>query len=229
MATQFCTVVVDQTGPKADAVVILLHGAGDTGPGVMDWANSVLGRQLDFPTAKLLYPSAPVRTYTAARGMKRTVWFDWKKICPDVPEFTGTLNHMCDQLSGVIDEEVQKGTPKSRIVIGGLSMGGAMALHLGYRYHPDVAGVFALSTFLQTDSAVYKHMENRDEARPLPPLFCCHGTRDKLILPSWGQTTFRNLEGAGVYGEFHTYDMAHEMCGEELQQLRSWICDRLGK
>lgn len=35
-------------------------------------------------------------------------------------------------------------------------MGGAMALHLACRYHPDVAGVFALSSFLNKDSAAFQ-------------------------------------------------------------------------
>ncbi len=39
---------------------------------------------------------------------------------------------------------------------GGISMGGGLALHLGYRFHQDVAGVFALSSFLNKDSTVYQ-------------------------------------------------------------------------
>lgn len=35
-------------------------------------------------------------------------------------------------------------------------MGGTMALHLCYRFIPEVAGVFALSSFLNDDSVVYK-------------------------------------------------------------------------
>lgn len=35
-------------------------------------------------------------------------------------------------------------------------MGGALALHLGYRFVPDVAGVFALSAFLNENSVTYK-------------------------------------------------------------------------
>lgn len=35
-------------------------------------------------------------------------------------------------------------------------MGGAMALHLACRYHQDVAGVFALSSFLNKDSVIYQ-------------------------------------------------------------------------
>lgn len=35
-------------------------------------------------------------------------------------------------------------------------MGGAMALHLAYRFHQDVAGVFTLSGFLNDKSIVYE-------------------------------------------------------------------------
>lgn len=34
-------------------------------------------------------------------------------------------------------------------------MGGGMAMHLAYRFHQDVAGVFALSSFLNDNSVVY--------------------------------------------------------------------------
>lgn len=35
-------------------------------------------------------------------------------------------------------------------------MGGGMSLHLGYRFVRDVAGVFALSSFLADESKVFK-------------------------------------------------------------------------
>lgn len=42
------------------------------------------------------------------------------------------------------------------LVLGGFSMGGAMAMHLAFRFVPEVAGVFALSSFLNDNSATYK-------------------------------------------------------------------------
>jgi len=35
-------------------------------------------------------------------------------------------------------------------------MGGALALHFGYRFCTDLAGVFALSSFLNENSSVYE-------------------------------------------------------------------------
>lgn len=48
------------------------------------------------------------------------------------------------------------------LIKGGFSMGGAMALHLACRYHPDVAGVFALSSFLNKDSVTYQVNQHWD-------------------------------------------------------------------
>lgn len=54
---------------------------------------------------------------------------------------------------------------------GGFSMGGAMALHLVCRYHPDVAGVFALSSFLNKDSVAFQvHQQSAISIKPMDGL-----------------------------------------------------------
>ena len=63
---------------------------------------------------------------------------------------------MCDNVLQSIEEEVAKGTPYNRIVIGGFSMGGALALHLAYRFKKPFAGCFTISSFLNHDSLVYE-------------------------------------------------------------------------
>ena len=50
-------------------------------------------------------------------------------------------------------------------------MGGAMALHLVCRYHPDVAGVFALSSFLNKDSVAFQvHQQSAIYIKPMDGL-----------------------------------------------------------
>lgn len=47
-------------------------------------------------------------------------------------------------------------------------MGGAMALHLVCRYHPDVAGVFALLSFLNKDSVAFQvHQQSAISIKPM--------------------------------------------------------------
>ncbi|KAK6291121.1 hypothetical protein J4Q44_G00384730 [Coregonus suidteri] len=152
--------VVSPTG-KHSASVIFLHGSGDTGQGVRAWVKEVSVPDLDFPHIRVVYPTAPARPYTPMRGALSNVWFDRYKISRDCLEHLESIDAMANSLGAVIQEEVRAGVPKHRMIIGGFSMGGAMALHLACRYHPDVAGVFALSSFLNKDSVVYQAVEER--------------------------------------------------------------------
>lgn len=52
-------------------------------------------------------------------------------------------------------DEANTGVPREKVIVGGFQMGGAMALHLGYKFNTNIAGVFALSSFLPPDSLLY--------------------------------------------------------------------------
>ncbi|NXI66327.1 LYPL1 protein, partial [Anseranas semipalmata] len=111
-------------------------------------------------------------------------------------------------------------------IVGGFSMGGGMAMHLAYRFHQDLAGVFALSSFLNKDSAVYQTLK-RDE-RVLPELFQCHGTADELVLYSWGEETNKMLKSLGVSTSLHTFpNLNHELNRTEIEKLKTWILKKL--
>ncbi|KYO43578.1 lysophospholipase-like protein 1 [Alligator mississippiensis] len=165
------------------ASVIFLHGSGDTGQGVRAWMKQVLSQDLAFQHIKVIYPTAPARPYTPMKGALSTVWFDRYKISNDCPEHIETIDSMCKLLTELINEEIKNGIQKDRILLGGFSMGGCMAMHLAYRYHQDVAGVFALSSFLNKTSLVYQALCKNESI--LPELFQCHGTVDELVLYSW--------------------------------------------
>ncbi|XP_021574283.1 lysophospholipase-like protein 1 isoform X3 [Carlito syrichta] len=116
--------------------------------------------------------------------------------------------------------------PSVFLLLGGFSMGGCMAMHLAYRNHRDVAGVFALSSFLNKASAVYQALQKSDGV--LPELFQCHGTADELVLHSWGEETNSMLKSLGVNTKFHSIpDIYHELSKIELEKLKSWILTKL--
>lgn len=142
---------------------------------------------------------------------------------PDVPEHLETIDDMGKEIVNLIDKEVAAGIPKNRIVIGGFSMGGCLALHTAYRFTQGLAGIFALSSFLNKGSAVYSSLQkNKDYATT--PLFMCHGDRDTLVPLQWGQETFENLSQLGVKGDFHTLkNTLHELKKKEVEQLSQWF------
>ncbi len=52
-------------------------------------------------------------------------------------------------MQGLIDDEEQKGIPRSRIVVGGFSQGGAVAVYSALAYDKQpLAAILALSTWL---------------------------------------------------------------------------------
>ncbi|XP_028714181.1 lysophospholipase-like protein 1 [Peromyscus leucopus] len=224
-AVQLQRCVVSPTG-RHTASLIFLHGSGHSGQGQREWISNVLNQDLTFQHIKIIYPTAPSRPYTPMKGGLSNVWFDRFKISNDSPEHLESIDRMCQVLTELIDDEVKNGIQKSRILVGGFSMGGCMAIHLAYRNHRDVAGVFALSSFLNKESAVYKDLQHRDGT--LPELFQCHGTADELVLHSWGQETNSNLKSLGVSTVFHSFpDLYHELNRTELQRLKSWILTKL--
>jgi len=218
-------------GASQTGLVIFLHGSGDTGHGVKAWVEMLLGAKAAFPHLKMIFPTAPVRPYTPLGGDLSHVWFNRKSIKPDVPEELDTLEPMAEEINRFIEKQVANGTPINRIILGGFSMGGAMALHVGYRYKTDLAGVFTLSSFINNDSVLYKHLESKrskEEKLVVPPLFMCHGERDDLVKISWGEDTFNRLTSLGVTAEFHRFpNMLHELKKKELEMLYSWINNRI--
>ncbi|KAJ6666922.1 hypothetical protein lerEdw1_018924 [Lerista edwardsae] len=200
--------------------------AGDTGQGIKAYIKEVLNRDLSFQHIKVIYPTAPARPYTPMGGSLSNVWFDRYKISNDCQEHIETIDSTCQELTGLIDDEVKNGIRKNRILLGGFSMGGGMAMHLAYRYHQDVAGVFALSSFLNKNSAVYQALKKNETE--LPELFQCHGTADELVLYSWGEETNKTLESLGVTTTFLTFsNLHHELNKDELEKLQAWLLKKL--
>uniref|UniRef100_UPI003AADEB80 lysophospholipase-like protein 1 isoform X2 n=1 Tax=Centroberyx gerrardi TaxID=166262 RepID=UPI003AADEB80 len=216
---------VSPTGQHS-ASVIFLHGSGDTGQGLRAWVRDVMVPDLAFSHIRVIYPTAPARPYTPMRGALSTVWFDRHKISRDCPEHLESIDAMCSILGSVIQDELNVGVPKHRMIIGGFSMGGAMALHLACRYHPDIAGVFALSSFLNKDSVAFQ--ERVRAGNSLPDLFQCHGTSDDLVLHQWGEDTATLLRKAGMGTTFHSFPgLYHQLSQPEMELLRTWILTKL--
>ncbi|XP_077013983.1 lysophospholipase-like protein 1 isoform X1 [Tamandua tetradactyla] len=211
---------------RHSASLIFLHGSGDSGQGLRNWIKQVSHQDLAFQHIKVIYPTAPSRPYTPMKGTMSNVWFDRFKISDDCPEHLESIDVMCQVLTDLINDEVKSGIKKNRILIGGFSMGGCMAMHLAYRNHQDVAGVFALSSFLNKTSAVYQALQKTDGI--LPELFQCHGTADELVLHSWGEETNLMLTSLGVSTKFYSFpNVYHELSKTELEELKSWILKKL--
>ncbi|XP_021533034.2 lysophospholipase-like protein 1 isoform X3 [Aotus nancymaae] len=102
---------------RHSASLIFLHGSGDSGRGLRMWIKQVLNQDLTFQHIKIIYPTAPPRSYTPMKGGISNVWFDRFKISNDCPEHLESIDVMCQVLTDLIDDEVKSGIKKNRILI----------------------------------------------------------------------------------------------------------------
>ncbi|CAH2103166.1 unnamed protein product [Euphydryas editha] len=210
------------TGAKHTATVIFFHGSGASGDHMKEWVN-LMAKNFSFPHIKILYPTAPLQPYTPAGGLMSNVWFDRVDIDKKAPEIIKSLNSIEGDIKMLIKKENEIGISNNRIIVGGFSMGGALALHTAYRWESNLAGVFAFSSFLNDNSSVYEELKKSNKNVSVP-LLQIHGNADDLVDISWGQATFNELKALGVQGEFYVMErLGHSINKRGLHIIKDWI------
>ncbi|XP_055707194.1 lysophospholipase-like protein 1 [Phlebotomus papatasi] len=217
------------TGKSHSATVIFFHGSGDTGSNLVEWIRFLLGQDMTFGHIKMVFPTAPLQKYTPLDGELSNVWFDRKSISIEAKECRLSLASIYETVGELLKTEIDAGIPENRIIVGGFSMGGALAMHTGFHINQSLAGVFAISSFLNRGSIVYDSLKNRTNSlKPLPNFLMFHGERDMLVPLKWGKETFDNLQDHGVNGTFvPVRNTMHELKKSELLQLKDWIASVL--
>jgi predicted esterase len=104
----------------------------------------------------------------------------------------------------LIDQEVAKGIPAERIVVGGFSQGGAMSLLSGVTYKNQLGGIFGLSCYLLLQKKI-KDMIPTDNPNQKTPIFMGHGDADQVVAHKWGKMSADELEKHGYKVDFRTY------------------------
>ncbi|XP_031636947.1 lysophospholipase-like protein 1 isoform X2 [Contarinia nasturtii] len=191
----------------------------------MEWIRFLIGKDMQFPHLKVIIPTAPVQPYTPLDGEPSHVWFDRLAISKKAKECQPSMENAYEYVKDLINIEKDSGIPANRIVIGGFSMGGALALHAGFHVNQDLAGIFTASSFLNDDSIVFETLRSRqNEQKPLPKLLMYHGDRDSLVPLSWGKETYDKLIALDASGEFKTLkNTLHELKAKELLEIQEWI------
>uniref|UniRef100_A0A7G3AND7 palmitoyl-protein hydrolase n=2 Tax=Lutzomyia longipalpis TaxID=7200 RepID=A0A7G3AND7_LUTLO len=214
------------TGKSHSATVIFFHGSGDTGSNLVEWIRFLLGHDMTFGHIKMIFPTAPLQKYTPLDGEESHVWFDRKAISIEAKECRLSLASIYETVGELLKTEIDAGIPESRIIVGGFSMGGTLAMHTGFHINQALAGVFVISSFLNRGSIVYDSLANPSSktAKQLPQFLMFHGERDTLVPIKWGMETFNNLQDLNVKGNFvPVRNTMHELKKSELLQLQEWI------
>jgi phospholipase/carboxylesterase len=216
------------SGSAAQSAIVFLHGSGDNGPNFKRWIGlQAFVKKLAAEGVHVEFPTAVPISYTLFRGRKESVWFDRLEMDPSSPEQTASVEQSVGQLESLLDDLVASGVLPSRIAIGGFSMGGGIALQTALRSKHALAGVFAMSSYMCDDAAVYRLLEEPSWSARSPPLriWMAHGANDDFVLPAWGQSTAKRLSAVrGLEVSWRTYPrLRHELRSDELDDLNAFL------
>lgn len=197
------------------ATVIFLHGLGDTGHG---WASSFAAIQ--SPYIKYICPTAPTMPVTLNGGIRMPSWFDLMTLDANGPEDVEGIKRAAESVHQLIDQEEKNGIKSNRIILGGFSQGGALALYSALRLQKPLAGIVALSCWVPVNSEFPDAaIGNRDT-----PVLQCHGDMDPLVPIQWGQMTSTVLKRFMKNVEFKKYSgLSHSSCDEEMADVKEFI------
>jgi phospholipase/carboxylesterase len=207
-----------QTSPSPAASVIWLHGLGADG---YDFVPVV--RELELlktPAARYVFPHAPTRAVTINGGYVMRAWYDILGNDLVRREDEQGIRESQQQVEALIAREVERGTPRSRIVLAGFSQGGAIALQTGLRQREPLAALLALSTYLPLAAAF--DAEREDVSRSVP-IFMAHGRSDPVIPLARATTSRDQLKAAGYSVEWHEYEMPHSVCEDEIRAIAAFL------
>ncbi len=203
--------------------VIWLHGLGADGNDFVPII-PVLSAP-DWPPLRFVFPHAPVMPVTVNGGMAMRAWYDIKGMDIADKQDEAGIRASMQAVQALIERENERGVPTERIVLAGFSQGGAIALSLGLRLEQRLAGIVALSTYLPLADAL---AGERSPAHADTPIFWGHGSQDPVVPQALGEHSRDALQALGYAVDWHSYPMAHQVSGEEIADLKSWLGPRLG-
>ena len=209
------------SGKNPTAAVVWLHGLGADG---YDFLPIV--QQLNLPednAIHFVFPHAPVQPVSINQGVAMNAWYDIHELSMHAPEDQAGIFTSMHALEALVTNKFSHLDP-GRILLAGFSQGGALTLHTILHGSVIFGGAIALSTYLPlraltTQVSPERFMHNE--------IFMAHGTHDEILPHEIGKLSKDVLLKLGAHVEWHEYPMGHQLCDDQIEDIRTWILKRL--
>ena len=206
------------TTEHPEAAVIWMHGLGADGNDFVP----IVG-ELDLsgcPGIRFIFPHAETMPVTINGGYVMRAWYDILGMDLVRREDEAGLRQSQARIEQLIEREVSRGIPASRIVLAGFSQGCAMTLQTGLRYPQQLAGLLCLSGYLPLADAIIRE---RHPSNQQTPIFLAHGRGDGVVTIDRAEMSRDLLREQGYAIEWHEYLMQHSVCEEEIIDMGHWL------
>ena len=243
-----CEEVVPPAPPSApSAALIWLHGLGDASD---MWKskleNNFAGRRLQH--VKCLFPRATEQAVTCHGGDSHCSWFDIQSlpVSPTEPGDPVGLKGTIAAIYSLIESLKREGIPPHRVVLGGFSQGGAVAIIAGMTFMDTLCGIVSISgwcvkvptaassvTACATNSTVDTvttslSTEKIDSLPSMPvKLFFSCGSGDPIIDYELSKSSMETLkQNIGIDVTTKTYQRAKHMpTSAEMVDIQNFISE----
>jgi len=199
---------------SAEYCVIWLHGLGANGH---DFESIVPELKLPLPIL-YIFPHAPTQAVTVNMGMEMPAWYDIKN--------AGAIDEEADwqgmaqseqSLNDLVKLAEAHGVESNKILLAGFSQGGVIAYRTALKSPKPFAGVMALSTYLPLNDN--DHFKQPNET----PILIAHGEHDPVVPIVLAKQAAKCLVGAGYLPKLIEFNMAHQVCYEEIKVMSDFI------
>ena len=210
-------------GSERKAVVILLHGLGGA-------ASAMEGIFMDSPfrNVQWIFPVAPTRPVTLNFGSPEPAWYDMKTLDPaNFWDDRENILASSEYIKDIVLRLVHEGVPPKRIILGGFSQGGAIALTCAVHALDGVAvgGVVALSSYLpMADEYLGGRLSVSSTAKDTS-FFLAHGDADPVLDVSLGKKAGDTLWQLGARKlQFHLMrGLGHSRSDAETALVKQFV------
>ncbi|XP_059096697.1 acyl-protein thioesterase 1-like [Tigriopus californicus] len=210
----------------SSGTILFFHDVGDNGG---KWTKR-LGALFPDENIRIFCPTASEMPVGLFNGLCMHSWFDMNKDHDPMEGEIWDIKKIWDNsksakfVGQLIDFELLHGTPLDKIILGGHSQGGALALYAGLSYvnkttEKNLGGIFTLGSWLllrwEFDSA---YAQSIIAVNAPKNVLMCHGERDRKIPVDWGISAKEDLEKVIGNLEFVPYKQhGHEVSTIQLK------------
>lgn len=133
------------------------------------------------------------------------------------PEDEAGIKSATENIQSLIQLEISAGIPAERIIVGGFSQGGALALHSGLTFPNPIGGIIALSCWLP----LHKSFPDAKKTSDTVPIFQCHGEIDPVVPYKFGQLSHYSLKSFMKNAQFSSYPgLSHSSSEQEMDDIK---------
>ncbi len=193
-----------EAAPKR--AVLLLHGRGSDEEDLLPLAG-LFGSEAWTASLRAPYPFGP--------------GYAWYGLSADGGANVGQFQESVDGVSRFVDQISDRFSIP--VFVLGFSQGGLMAAQVALvRSGRGLGGILVLSAPPPPVAVEPGRLQDF-------PVFWAHGLKDPVVPWERGQRMHETLQASGADLASHRYPMGHTIVNEEIDDIRRWMHQRLGK